>query len=73
MVHLEETIAPKLQDSMPIWKRYVDDTFTLVKKGKINEMITALNNFHPNIQFTHELEEEGSIPFLDVLLMREMN
>ena len=73
MVHLEETIAPKLQDSMPIWKRYVDDTFTLVKKGKIDEMITALNNFHPNIQFTHELEEEGSIAFLDVLLMREMN
>ena len=57
MVHLEETIAPKLQTSMPTWIRYVDDTFTLVKKGKIEEIIAALNNFHPNIIFTHEFEE----------------
>ena len=33
MVHLEETIAPRLQDAMPEWRRYVDDTFTVVKKG----------------------------------------
>ena len=71
MVHLEEEIAPKLQDSMPIWKRYVDDTFTLVKKGKINEIIRTLNNFHPNIKFTHEFENEGNIAFLDVLIMRD--
>ena len=46
MVYLEKTIAPKLKTSMPIWIRYVDDTFTLVKKGKLEEIITALNNFH---------------------------
>ena len=41
MVHLEETIAPKLQTSMPTWIRYVDDTFTLVKKGKLEEIIAT--------------------------------
>jgi hypothetical protein len=73
MVYLEETIAPKLQTSMPIWRRYVDDTFTLVKKGKKEEVIRALNNFHPNIKFTHETEKDGQIPFLDVLLKKNQD
>ena len=72
MVHLEETLVPHLQEEdMPIWKRYVDDTFSLVKKGKINEIVPVLNNFHPNIQFTHGIEKEEQIAFLDVLLKRE--
>ena len=33
MVKLEESVAPKLQTIMPIWRRYVDDTFTFVKKN----------------------------------------
>ena len=71
MVHLEETIVPKLEDSMPVWRRYVDDTFTLVKKGKLDEIVATLNNFHPNIKFTHEIEQEGKIAFLDVLIKTE--
>ena len=73
MVHLEETLAPQLQSAMPTWIRYVDDTFTLVKKGKLNDIITALNNFHPNIKFTHELEQDNKIPFLDVLIRKDEN
>ena len=73
MVYLEETIVPKLQTSMPVWKRYVDDTFTLVKRGKLNEIITKLNNFHSNISFTHEIEQEGKMAFLDVLIKKEEN
>ena len=37
MVNLEETIVPSLQHIMPLWKRYVDDTFTFVKKEKLQE------------------------------------
>ena len=73
MVHLEESIAPKLKPIMPIWLRYVDDTFTLVKKGKLQEIIEALNSFHENIKFTHEFEENNKIPFLDVLIIKEEN
>ena len=73
MVHLEETIVPQLQDQMPTWRRYVDDTFTMVKKGKRDEVITLLNSFHPNIKFTHEVENEQQIAFLDVLLTKEEN
>ena len=46
---------------MPEWRRYVDDTFTVVKKGKLDDIITTLNEFHPNISFTHEIEEEGKM------------
>lgn len=73
MVDLEETIVPQLQTSMPTWRRYVDDTLTMVQKGKRNEIISSLNNFHPNIKFTHEIEKEGQIAFLDVLLTKEEN
>ena len=68
MVHLEESIAPKLKDIMPIWERYVDDTFTVVKKGEIQKVLTELNSFHPFIKFTHEIEKENKIAFLDVLM-----
>ena len=58
---------------MAEWRRYVDDTFTVVRKGKLNEIIAALNNFHQNISFTHEIEDEGKMAFLDVLIMKEEN
>ena len=70
MVHLEETIVPKLKTSMPFWIRYVDETFTLVKKGKLDEVIATLNNFHQNIKFTHEFEKDNKIAFLDVLVRK---
>ena len=30
-----------------------------------------LNNFHKNIKFTYEIEQQNKLPFLDVLLERE--
>ena len=51
----------------------MDDTFTIVKKGKLNEIITELNNFHNNIKFTHESEKDNRIPFLDVQITKVEN
>lgn len=72
MVELEETIAPNLQSIMPMWKRYVDDTFTFVKNDCITEVIQKINSFHPNIKFTHEIEKDNKIAFLDVLLTKRI-
>ena len=66
MVELENIMVPRLNDDVPLWLRYVDDTFSFVKQDRIEEVITALNNFHPNIKFTSECEVNGSISFLDV-------
>ena len=70
MVDLETKIAPSLESIMPMWKRYVDDTFTFVKKDSIDQVIASLNGFHQNIKFTHESEQLKKIPFLDVLITR---
>ena len=68
MVELDETIAPKLQLIMPIWRRYVDVTFTFVKKNQISTVINEINLFHSNINFTHEIEKDrkGHGKYLDI-------
>ena len=33
MVHLERSLVPVLKDQLSFWKRYVDDTITLIKTG----------------------------------------
>ena len=45
-----------------IWKRYVEDTFCILKKGAVEEL---------TIQFTVEVERDSSLPFLDTLLQRK--
>ena len=56
------------------WKRYVDDTFTLFRctKDAISFM-HYLNNKHPNIKFTHEMEKDNELSFLDLLISNENN
>ena len=71
MVELENTIVPTLRDSLLFWKRYVDDTLCFVKKGSRDFVMSTLNNFHGNIQFTYEEETNNMISFLDVLLIRQ--
>ena len=36
IVELECSLVPTLSDVLPEWIRYVDDTFTFVKKGKLS-------------------------------------
>ena len=47
-----------------IWKRYVDDVFCIIKKGKEDELLKKLNNHRSSIQFTMEKEVNGSLSFL---------
>ena len=44
---------------------------TIDKEGSINHVLQQLNSFHPNIQFTFEIESSGRIPFLDILIIRK--
>ena len=72
-----EKFKKEALDSYPLkptkWKRYVDDTNVIWPHGetKLGKFLTHLNSISPNIKFTMELEENGSIPFLDVLLTRK--
>ena len=62
-------------DFKPIlYKRYVDDSFLLFKdESHIAKFQEYLNSQHPNIKFTVERENNGSLPFLDVNVSRANN
>ena len=49
----------------------MDDTITFVKTGTVHHILSMLNDFHPNIQFTNETEYNFKLAFLDVMLCRD--
>ncbi|XP_068720591.1 uncharacterized protein [Montipora capricornis] len=54
-----------------IWKRYVDDTFTILDRGNVDSFLQHLNNQQPSIRFTMETENEYKLVFLDTAVSRE--
>ncbi|KAL9969281.1 hypothetical protein ACROYT_G021478 [Oculina patagonica] len=61
------------RQTIPLWLRYVDDTFTTVHKDEIDDFHKHLNEQNADIQFTREIEENGKLPFLDCLVSRDIN
>ena len=37
----------------------------------IEHVLSKLNGYHDNIEFTYEIENDGKLPFLDVLVIRK--
>ena len=70
MIESEKAILPELTEFIKYWKRYVDDTISYIKLGTINDIITKLNSFNNNVQFTFEEEDKETLPFLGVLTRR---
>ena len=71
MVHLERSLVPALKNQLSFWKRYVDDTITFINTGSAEFVLSILNSFHSNIEFTYEAEVNSKLAFLDILLLRE--
>ena len=64
-----EELALRTANKYAFWKRYVDDTCCIVKKGTVEELLTHLN-MQLSIRFAMEVEKEGRLPFLDAVLQR---
>ena len=73
MVQLEKSLVTQMHDNVPLWYRYVDDTFTFIKNGQVENVMHVLNGFHPSIKFTYEKEKDNSISFLDVHVIRRLD
>ena len=73
MQNIEEQALSTYTKTLPLWLRYVFDTFTAVHKDEIDTFHEHLNRQNPHIQFTEEIEENGKIPFLDCLVSRDEN
>lgn len=58
---------------LPSWyKRFVDGTFALfINEDLVRVFLGALNNIHPSLKFTCELQKERKLSFLDVLVHKE--
>ena len=72
MRELKISLIPNLQN-ITFWRRYVDNTICFVKIGSIKCIKSVLNSFDKNIQFTYEVEINAKLPFLDKLLMWNLN
>jgi hypothetical protein len=72
MEHFEQQAISSAEKKPARWFRYVDDTFLVWTHGKdeLEEFLKRLNNIHPNIMFTMEVEQNKTLPFLDVLVSR---
>lgn len=63
----------KLPFSLPFIFHYVDDIICSIPEDKINLVLDIFNSYHPNLKFTVETEQNFSIPFLDINVIRENN
>ena len=73
MQHVEERALATCRQTIPLWLRYVDDTFTAIHKDEIHAFHDHLNEQNADIQFTKIIEENGKLPFLDCLVSRDNN
>ena len=53
-----------------LWKRYVDEVFSITKMINTEWLLTHINGIDANIHFTIEREHENLLPFLDVSVKR---
>ena len=69
-----EELAINTSEVQPkVWKRYVDDSFCIIKRNAVNSFHTTLNSIDPHISFTIEEESDQQIAFLDTLVSRKDN
>lgn len=74
MQDLEVEILNKLKFKLPVYYRYVVDTFLIIPCDKIHETIEEFNSYHFRLQFTHELEKKNNaIHFFNVEFIRNDN
>ena len=71
MVNLDRSLVPKLNVYLNFWRRYVDDAITVIEITCAEYLLSVLNNFHPKIKFTYEMEVDSELAFSDILLHRD--
>lgn len=65
-----KTITDRLDYPLICLTKYVDDIFCLIPRDKIETTLEIFNGFHPSLQFTVEVENNGGLPYLDTFVLR---
>ncbi len=70
---LEKKAISTFIEAPEIWLRFVDDTFSKLKKALVEAFMNHLNSQHPRIQFTSEIMENNKIAFLDTEVIKKQD
>ena len=70
MENIEEKALQSFTCEVKVWKRYVDDTFVVLKAKDLDALHGHLNTQADGVAFTVEREKDGCLPFLDVEVRR---
>ena len=71
MCSLDEKLS-KSNKLPSFYNRYVDDALTKQSNlDSASSFLSTLNNCHPSLSFTMEVEVEGNIPFLGMKIMKK--
>ena len=67
---MENTILKIYEENndLSFYRRYVDDIFCVIKKGKTETLLAEMNNFNPNLEFASEKMVNDKINFLDTTI-----
>lgn len=68
---LENSVLNSFDFDILFYGRYVDDTFLIIPKDKLQTVFNTFNKFHPRIQFTIESEDNHQLNFLDINIHRD--
>ncbi|XP_072028106.1 uncharacterized protein [Amphiura filiformis] len=71
MEWFENKALTSTADPPRIWLRYVDDTFVVINKDKVQQFTDHINSQNEHIKFTNDPEKDGQLPFLDTLVKRQ--
>jgi hypothetical protein len=75
MEHFEQKAISAAIKKSARWYRYVNDIFALWSHGKgdLQDFVQHVNNIHKSIKFTMEIGQARILPFLDVLVSRNLD
>ena len=70
MEEIEEQAMNAAATCPKVWKRYVDDCYSIIKKNAVKSFHETLNSVDPDINVTVEHETNDQLAFLDTLTIR---
>lgn len=71
MEHILDQAISKLNYNLGECIKYVVDLFLIILKSMVNYTLNVFQSINPKICFTHEVEKNDTLPYLDVMVMHD--
>ncbi|XP_072160566.1 uncharacterized protein [Bemisia tabaci] len=71
MSDLERKIKNGFNWLFNVWRRFVDDVFSILKRRNLDDALKFLNLQEKSVKFTYEVENNEKLSFLDLMVHRQ--